>query len=823
MSEVSETQRLDCVCGKKLRIPANVSSTAKAGKCPKCQAPFEYRDGTWFCVASDVDISAISLVSPKPNILPTNKLVKLSEYTVAKNASLTDGQASEPVIADQYQPPIGSPDRSHLPIVVSASPLSRVFAELVTTQFTDGDSGTPFYIARTEGDANSNLCGESENVGIHEAIRDSLALALGLTSRYPKTVVSAITLACHPWPDSAISRSEIATIAAEMCPGLNIAHPSMCEIAIDRLLRLADAMRFQDAKELELLFANAAATIESYAAEVPGMRLGREFECSNIALVQSPIGIGVQTLGVEKKKFSNSPATKPNFWRTTILAFLSSSALRGSRDTGGAIGGEKTGVSIEQLARHLGVELPECEFDAYINRLDDRVLDIFRCRTFRIGIPDTLEEIASRWNITRERVRQIEVKASERLKRQFGETLKGIGKQAFVSLTHYVVRKNLFHEITLAIVKQSSHREILTGFLAEVFGPWQTAGAWLYHKSLEESVCTLRNLSIERADSYGVLDRDTLESHCEELFLSHTDRDDFLREELGLGNYFGIWTNKNTLRCQVAAALRHVGRSSTKEEIADLIGHPAECVGSILANLDGVVRADRYRWGFHGWIDDVYDGIVGEIEQRIDAYSGSVPIHILLSEIPSQFNVAEGSVRAYLASTAFKVENGIVRRAGIEEYTPRNPENCRDAVRIGDRWAYRSLVHQRHFNGYSLGVNFDVAYANGLRPGDNLVVSIDGCESHASLIWRPHNLNRLVDVGRISEFLLTQGYKAGDTVFLIPSREGIAIVDEQKLFKDYGELKSLPSTSIDDEDCTRNREDLKLEVNDPLLDLLGEF
>jgi hypothetical protein len=98
---------------------------------------------------------------------------------------------------------------------------------------------------------------------------------------------------------------------------------------------------------------------------------------------------------------------------------------------------------------------------------------------------------------------------------------------------------------------------------------------------------------------------------------------------------------------------------ATKEEVADLAHITPDQAGGTLQALEGVVRADRYRWGFSEWIDDEYDGIAGEIIQRIDAYGGMVRANLLLSEIPELFGVSEGSVRAYLASDAFVVEDGL--------------------------------------------------------------------------------------------------------------------------------------------------------------------
>ncbi len=998
MSETIESQRLECVCGKKLRIPANASAKAKAGKCPKCQAPFEFRDGEWVCVA----VSNTASMAPEPKQgLPDEPLAanvaSLAEQRIeagdvpptmspvaaepqhqdgkplsqdasaepAIRAGLTDvtethaeqqeadvndevkqsGQDLEaayagppsfkppPVPEDTFsKPAVGSEvDERHVPESDQADPsyleddaanatsgfatrredliepsdaevslperlereqtsldqaecetatepstaepscesngyvhvsppastesherdrlahsVSDSFTPTIAPELADGDcfeedpsSQPPIDIptidSQTVADdvhaeqaysciVESSLVDEGigEEPGrINQMIRASLATSLGLDSHYPEHVVAAITLACHPWPDAAISQNDIDNIAAELRPGFNINHPSMLEIAVDRLLRFEDALQFTGSSELAASYATAALTIESYSGANAGDRRHVGPNNENMVLIASPIGLGVSN----HKSFSipenDSTEDGDDEWQSTIISLLGSAVFRGSRDTGIALGSEETGVSVSRLAERLGVELPEKQFDEYLDKLDDRVLDILASRTFKLGLSDTLVDIAARWKITRERVRQIETKASEKLRDRFTATFQRLGKQSISPLSCHVFRIDVLYAIATRIAGYSRHREILSGFLADIFGPWQKAGHWIFHQSLQDRVEQLRSSLNERADAYWVIDSESIETECEGLFLSDSERDQFLREEFGFGHCLGTWTSKNTIRCQVTAALRRIGRPATKEELAELLEHPPHSVGSILGNIEGVVRADRYRWGFAEWIDDAYDGIYGEIEQRINEYSGSVPVHVLMSEIPAQFDVAENSVKAYLASSAFVVENGMVRMAGDDEYVTRSPSKCADAIRLGEQWGYRSLIHDRHFNGYSLGVNFDVAFANGLRPGDNLVVPVDGSTSQVSLIWRSHNLNRLVDVGRVTEYLVENKYKAGETLILIPCREKIEIVHERDLYQRFPELALQPQVDAPGEAENPDDSQRNGEVRDPLLDLLG--
>ncbi len=452
----------------------------------------------------------------------------------------------------------------------------------------------------------TSLChdGQAEEpVGNNWTIRKSLANSLGLDRLYSEHVVAAITLACHPWPDITISQNDIDIIAAELRPGLNINHPSMLEIAIDRLLRFADALQFAGSIELAATYFDAALTIESHnGTNVSGQRYDR-LASENITLIASPIGISDSSRKSTGNPENVSTENEYDDWHSTIVSLLGAAVFRGSRDTGVALGSEATGVSVSRLAEKLGVKLPEKQFDEHLDRLDDRVLDILASRRFKLGLPDTLADIAARWKITRERVRQIETKASDNLLDRFAATFKRLGKQSISPLSLHVFRVDVLYAIATRIAGYSRHRDILSGFLADIFGPWQKTGHWIYHSSLQDRVEKLRESLPTQVDSYGMIAAESIIIGCEGLFLTEVDRDQFLREEFGFGNYFGIWTGKNTMRCQVVAALRKTGRPATKEELAEMLEHPPERIGSILTSIDGVVRADRYRWGFDEWIE----------------------------------------------------------------------------------------------------------------------------------------------------------------------------------------------------------------------------
>jgi hypothetical protein len=204
-------------------------------------------------------------------------------------------------------------------------------------------------------------------------------------------------------------------------------------------------------------------------------------------------------------------------------------------------------------------------------------------------------------------------------------------------------------------------------------GPWILDGEWLYHESLAPRIRQAIETARESADQYGLLRQHGLDSF-DGLFLSDADQARYLSESMGVVSMSGFWSLRDTMRSRVAAALLRIGRPATKLEIGEEAGLTDEShIGSQLSNLPGIVRADKDRWALEDWVDDVYGGIVGEINQRIDANHGSVPVASLLFEIPRRFGVSETSVSLYLQTPAFVVEDGLVsleNSSGSGKLTP---------------------------------------------------------------------------------------------------------------------------------------------------------
>jgi hypothetical protein len=329
-------------------------------------------------------------------------------------------------------------------------------------------------------------------------------------------------------------------------------------------------------------------------------------------------------------------------------------------------------------------------------------------------------------------------------------------------------------EVAEILTAGTNHRDVLARFLLREEADWDVVDGFSIGDEAADQFDSLPDRLAEQADQYRLLTPEALAFVVGDLFSSESDRNVYLTQT-GLIEICGFWGLKDVQQVRIAAALKAIGRPATKAEIGEVAGLTESQVVSQTSVLPNVVRADMIRWGFEEWVDDVYDGIAGEIEQRIDQHNDEVPLDTLIAEI-QQFGVTERSIRMYVETDAYLNVDGMVRR-NPTNYKPRPISQRNDVVWNGESCGQRLQLEDRHFNGYSLLVSFDVAYRNGIRPLDSLLVPFEGSEGvEASIIWRPINTARTVDVGRLSGALKHAGFVPGDSVVIYATPDAVSVV-----------------------------------------------
>ncbi len=104
-----------------------------------------------------------------------------------------------------------------------------------------------------------------------------------------------------------------------------------------------------------------------------------------------------------------------------------------------------------------------------------------------------------------------------------------------------------------------------------------------------------------------------------------------------------------------------LGKPSTKAEIAAVAGLSPQRVGACLSSMASVARAGKLRWGLAEWVDHAYEGLAAEIALQINSDGGETSLLRLAEELPRRFEVSASSVRTYVSSPKFVLDDGRVR------------------------------------------------------------------------------------------------------------------------------------------------------------------
>ncbi len=224
--------------------------------------------------------------------------------------------------------------------------------------------------------------------------------------------------------------------------------------------------------------------------------------------------------------------------------------------------------------------------------------------------------------------------------------------------------------------------------------------------------------------------------------------------------------------------LRLVGRPMTPTELIEAIG---ESSAKVLKQYRGsLVRIDKhFRLALPEWGYEEYEGIVAEIDQRIERGGGVASMSAMLEEFVRDFDVKAGSVRAYLEAGPYVISGDEVRQLEILDYTPNSVDYRPYAIKVGDDWGQSFTVTEDNLKGYSFNLDRDIAAHNGLQPQDSLRVPAmhaGDCVGEASLIWRLTNLNGTVDVGRLSSVLHELGFDDGDDIIIVATPSGCTVL-----------------------------------------------
>lgn len=335
----------------------------------------------------------------------------------------------------------------------------------------------------------------------------------------------------------------------------------------------------------------------------------------------------------------------------------------------------------------------------FIAALGEDRSEIFVERCLHLEGQPTLQELGDRRGVTRERIRQIEVKTLADARSQCedarfaalserADELSGLlGPTCLVDDAH---TEAAIAAATVGFDEPAvgSTRELLLW----IAGPYRLRDGWLVREGAD-----VRAVANE-FDTRFAADLFVTPDQIEVFRVDHDlpDLDALLTRVKGWRRLddgrLARW--RGTVADKALVGLTVAGEPMLAEALNSWIaeGHSDGTVRNALAADPRFVRIDKdNRFGLREWGFDDYRGIAEMLRSRIER-EGPVALETVASEFAERYRVSENSVRAYAATPAFVIEDGVVRLRRDDEPLVVDAR-VRDARGVYLDAAQRVIVH----------------------------------------------------------------------------------------------------------------------------------
>jgi hypothetical protein len=447
-------------------------------------------------------------------------------------------------------------------------------------------------------------------------------------------------------------------------------------------------------------------------------------------------------------------------------------------------------------------------FQEFITSLDDRRRAVALRRIFA-DTPEILENLGAEFGVSRERARQWEADAKRAFKERAGARFLSTAILLRSTLP-MVLAPSAFNELLGRLVDHvpPDMRRAAEVALIQHIGYEIVADQWVSGE-FRQLVSEMCECVMTYTDPHGIVDEDALR---EALRRPDDSIWEVLTKAADLERVQGVLVLHDTRRVRLAVALGWLARPATKEELAELTGLGVRSLAAALSSSDAFIRVTKDGWGLAGWTDDPYDGVVGEIVQRIEQGGGRASITELLNDIPTRFGVSPATVQAYFGTPKFVVEDDEIRIADLSTIETTPLSQVRGVVWTPEGIpALRLTVEEQQLRGYSIKVPPAVVNQLGVGPGTERLLPVrepHGCQS-VSVIWRAHDPNG-PELGRLREALMALGAIVGADVFVVLDPDGLIVTRDETRF-------DATSPAAPEETALRRREQLRT-ITSPALE-----
>lgn len=377
----------------------------------------------------------------------------------------------------------------------------------------------------------------------------------------------------------------------------------------------------------------------------------------------------------------------------------------------------------------------------------------------------TLEEIGQVLNVTRERVRQLEVQVSNRLSHMLiADKYSAIRRHAAAlsrKLGSAFPVSRLPTEMTPTV--DGSLVDELFAYLA---GPFVQCDGWFVRKGVAGSLDTLVETAFDSASNGVVAPLDALTDALEAAGVLPELVGDVIASTPRyrvIGESVVIWGG---IREKIISVLHAMGRPMTLDEIqaAVIVDESPSSVRNVLASSPLVKRTKKNEWSLASWEGAEYRGILDHIREELTGTSLSIAE--LAARLGEKFEISSTSVTMYASMhPVFVNEDGLVRlRREDEPYIPTaSLEMTADCYQIDGSWSVAYTVDKDLMRGSGRVMPEAFAIHIGLQPGGQ--GSLQSNDRVVNVGW---GMNPFF--GSLRWVVEREGLVLGDRLFVIRSK-----------------------------------------------------
>ena len=377
--------------------------------------------------------------------------------------------------------------------------------------------------------------------------------------------------------------------------------------------------------------------------------------------------------------------------------------------------------------------------DTWLEQMDARIRVVFLTRVSAYPPKSTLEDLGAQFGVTRERIRQIEVKARRSLHRFLStdEAIPIRWRASTIRRTLSVAapERTVEHLLRSPSGECNSHR----GILLELAGPYDRDEGWLTLRSAQGDDPTSAILT--QVDEAGRINVELARSQLADWGLDAALHDEWLMRDGGVRLFNGQLVRWGTsIPDRLGFALADLGHPSTIDEMVNHVreSRSRNSIINALASDLRIMRVSKTHWALTSWGFPEYSGVAESMRNLLEECGGAIAVHEMVRQMELIFGVEKSTTLIYCIAPMFVVEGELLRlRTPADKPFRSDPDLVRRTPGVFDLGPMRlgrlfkvdenmlrgSGAALSHAAGAILGVevNADLTFSN--QRGDRVVIA----------------------------------------------------------------------------------------------------